>query len=63
MPKNETSTIPHETYNRITEALSGLEYGSVQIVVHDSQIVEIHRLDKQRFPLEKGNKQKDKRQS
>lgn len=38
---------------RIIRALEGLEYGSVQIVVHDSQITQIERVEKQRFPLEK----------
>lgn len=38
---------------RILRALEGLEYGSVQIVVHDSKITQIERIEKQRFPLEK----------
>ncbi len=40
---------------RILRALEGLEYGSVQIVVHDSQITQIERVEKQRFPLEKSD--------
>ncbi|WP_134682733.1 YezD family protein [Brevibacillus migulae] len=42
-----------EWLQRIVRALEGLEYGSVQIVVHDSQITQIERLEKHRFPLEK----------
>jgi hypothetical protein len=36
----------------IARALEGLEYGSVLITVHDSQITQIERVEKQRFPLE-----------
>ncbi|GMA51249.1 hypothetical protein GCM10025857_26060 [Alicyclobacillus contaminans] len=34
---------------QILHALNGLEYGSVNIVVHDGQIVQIDRLEKRRF--------------
>ncbi|USG66629.1 YezD family protein [Brevibacillus ruminantium] len=45
-----------EWVQRILKALDGLEYGSVQIVVHDSQITQIERLEKLRFQLEKADK-------
>jgi hypothetical protein len=38
---------------QILRSLEGLEYGSVQIVVHDSQIMQIERLEKFRFPGDK----------
>lgn len=38
---------------RIIRSLEDLEYGSVQIIVHDSQITQIERLEKFRFPLDK----------
>lgn len=38
---------------RIIRSLEGLEYGSVQITVHDSRITQIERNEKQRFSLEK----------
>lgn len=41
---------------RILRALEGLEFGSVQIVVHDSQVIQIDRTEKHRFPLEKAQK-------
>jgi|tagenome__1003787_1003787.scaffolds.fasta_scaffold19194751_2 hypothetical protein len=41
----------------IFDALKGLEYGSVQITIHDSQITQIDRLEKKRFPL--GKKQQN----
>ncbi|SFJ49232.1 YezD family protein [Thermoflavimicrobium dichotomicum] len=37
----------------ILDALKGLEYGSIQITVHDSQITQIERTEKQRFSLER----------
>jgi hypothetical protein len=60
-------TLDEESIGRILSALEGLEYGSVQIVVHDSKITQIERTEKHRFPLEKNhseyntvNKQKRK---
>ncbi|MFM1655117.1 YezD family protein [Brevibacillus sp. B_LB10_24] len=46
-------TLDEESLGRIVRALQGLEYGSVQIVVHDSKITQIERTEKHRFPLEK----------
>ena len=34
---------------RIAESLSGIKYGSVQIVIHDGKIVQIERTEKRRF--------------
>ncbi|TJY39776.1 DUF2292 domain-containing protein [Cohnella pontilimi] len=34
---------------RITEAVTGLKYGTVQIVVHDGRIVQIERTEKFRY--------------
>ncbi|MBX6395737.1 MAG: YezD family protein [Alicyclobacillaceae bacterium] len=50
MAKNIESHSLHPWLNRIIEALEGLEYGSVQIIVHDAQIVQIDRTEKRRFP-------------
>ncbi|RAV18774.1 YezD family protein [Paenibacillus contaminans] len=42
-----------ETWNeRIVKSLNGLEYGLVQIVVHDGRIVQIERTERQRFDKE-----------
>lgn len=43
---------------RILRSLEGLEYGSIQIVVHDSQIMQIERVEKYRFPIEKSGTSK-----
>ncbi|MDR6549728.1 YezD family protein [Paenibacillus qinlingensis] len=57
---------------RIKQILEGLEYGSVQIVVHDGKITQIDKTERKRFetpassqsqtPLQavKSNKQKSK---
>ncbi|MFC3801972.1 YezD family protein [Cohnella sp. GCM10012308] len=34
---------------RITEAVEGLQYGNVQIIVHDGRIVQIERTERRRF--------------
>jgi hypothetical protein len=43
--------------DKIADLLEGLEFGTVQITVHDSQITQIDRLEKYRFPLQKKNSQ------
>jgi hypothetical protein len=35
--------------DRIVESLRGIEYGSVQIVIHDGRIVQIERTERRRF--------------
>ncbi|WP_248925724.1 YezD family protein [Paenibacillus hamazuiensis] len=37
---------------RIVNSVNGLEYGSVQIVIHDGRIVQIERTEKKRFEPE-----------
>ncbi|RUS45956.1 YezD family protein [Cohnella sp. AR92] len=34
---------------RISDAVTGLQYGTVQIVVHDGRIVQIERTERRRF--------------
>lgn len=43
-----------EIVQRILRALSGLEYGSVEIIVQDGKVVQIERTQRSRFqrPLE-----------
>lgn len=38
---------------KISSLLEGLDYGTIQITVHDSQITQIDRLEKYRFPLQR----------
>jgi hypothetical protein len=37
---------------RISQSLNGLEYGAVQIIVHDGRIVQIERTERNRFDQE-----------
>lgn len=37
---------------RISQSLNGLEYGAVQIIVHDGRIVQIERTERSRFDQE-----------
>ncbi len=53
MPNNRNDWLSDPWIERILRALDGLEYGSVQIIVHDSKITQIERTEKQRFPLER----------
>ncbi|MFC4766928.1 YezD family protein [Effusibacillus consociatus] len=41
--------------DRIRNALRDLEFGSIQITVHDSKIMQIERTEKLRYPLERTN--------
>jgi len=47
-PANEAA-IPAAVQRRILQALSSLAYGSVEIVVHDSRVVQIERRERVRF--------------
>lgn len=38
---------------QILKALEGLEFGSLQITVHEGQVVQIDRTEKKRFTLER----------
>lgn len=51
--KGNQNHLDPEWIERIIRSLEGLEYGSVQIIVHDSRITQIERLEKFRYPLEK----------
>lgn len=35
--------------HRIVQSINGLEYGTVQIIVHDGRIVQIERTERKRF--------------
>ncbi len=47
--------IDHQVLERIISSLESLEYGTVQITVHDSQITQIEKVEKHRFPLHKND--------
>lgn len=41
--------------DKIVSFLENIEYGTVQITVHDSQVTQIEKGEKYRFNLKKGN--------
>ncbi|MEK4029130.1 MULTISPECIES: YezD family protein [Bacillaceae] len=52
--------IDNQWVERILQSLEGIEYGSVEIVIHDSQITQIDRLEKRRFSIKKSSTRKTK---
>ncbi|TKC18391.1 YezD family protein [Robertmurraya kyonggiensis] len=44
--------LDQQVLEKIVSLLEGLEFGTVQITVHDSQITQIDRLEKYRFPAQ-----------
>lgn len=49
--------LDQQVMDKIASLLEGLEFGTVQITVHDSQITQIDRLEKHRLPLQKKSSQ------
>ncbi|MBD8067648.1 YezD family protein [Bacillus sp. PS06] len=45
--------IDHEVLEKIISSIESLEYGTVHITIHDSQITQIEKVEKHRFPLQK----------
>lgn len=57
----ENQNPPSESWQRqVLEAVRGIRYGSVEIVVHDGRIVQIERREKVRFD-EAGRRRPDHR--
>ncbi|MEK3917028.1 YezD family protein [Paenibacillus sp. FSL H7-0331] len=48
---------------RILNSVNGLEYGTVQIVIHDGRIVQIERTERKRFEAEAGAGARDREHS
>ena len=46
-----SETLAAAVARRIAQALRGLEHGSIQLVVHDSQIVRIERVERVRLTV------------
>jgi len=51
--KNESWNIDGHVLDRISQAVRGLRFGSVEIVIQDGRIVQIERREK--FRLEEGS--------
>ena len=46
----EPSSVSPPLERRILSALAGLQYGAVEITVHEGKVVQIERREKFRFP-------------
>lgn len=42
----ELTMLPPHLSQRLEQALRGLEYGTIQLVIHDAQVVRIERLER-----------------
>lgn len=47
------STIDPEVIEKIISSLETLDFGTVQITVHDSQVTQIEKIEKHRFSLKR----------
>ncbi|GIN20916.1 MAG TPA: DUF2292 domain-containing protein [Bacillus bacterium] len=47
----DKTKVDNEKLRLIVEALSKLRFGELQITVHEGKIVQINRIEKQRFPV------------
>ncbi len=45
--------IDQQVLEKIKALLESLEYGTVQITMHDSQVTQIDKLERHRLPLQK----------
>lgn len=48
---DSTRRIDQQVIEKIKSILESLEYGTVQISVHDSQVTQIDKVEKHRLPL------------
>lgn len=46
----EKATVDKEKLDLIVEALRNLQFGELQITVHEGKIVQINKIEKKRFP-------------
>lgn len=54
--------LDQQVIDKIVSLLEGLEFGTVQITVHDSQITQIDRLEKHRLPATSKVREPNKRE-
>jgi hypothetical protein len=46
---------PKQIEQHLLEAIRGIKYGSVEVVIHDSRVVQIERTEKTRFETVRPN--------
>jgi hypothetical protein len=50
-PSRSPSAGSDDLVQRVLRAIEGIHYGAVEIVIHDSRVVQIERREKLRFDL------------
>ena len=48
--------IDEQVLEKVKALLESLEYGTIQITVHDSQVTQIEKIEKYRLPMQKSPK-------
>jgi hypothetical protein len=41
--------VENDAEKHILEAIRGIKYGAVEVLIHDSRVVQVERTEKQRF--------------
>lgn len=49
LPAGEKPVVPQDVQKEILRIISGIDYGSVEIVIHGRQVVQIEARQKKRF--------------
>lgn len=57
------NTSKQEVIDKITSLLEDIEFGTLQITIHDSQVTQIEKSEKYRFPFNKGNEETKEKKS
>jgi len=52
--------VDQEIIDKIIHFIENMEFGTIQITVHDSQVTQIEKGEKYRFALKKNDKSKGK---
>lgn len=55
-PETAARNQEHEVAQKIFDALKGIRYGSLEIIIHDAKVVQIERKEKIRFETPKPEK-------
>lgn len=54
---SKNKKIDQEVIDKIVSFLENIEFGTIQITVHDSQVTQIEKGEKYRFSVKKSNQQ------
>jgi hypothetical protein len=54
LPKNGGETVDAPWLALVADKVKSLHYGVVQIVVHDSRVVQVERTERHRFDVQRG---------